>query len=140
MTKDIVLDNEFAEASYIPEYKIAHMVWKKSVIPSEEYRNALIKLLDYCENKKAVSYVSDGRLSGPVEPQDRKWFQEYAIVRAEKIGLKHSAVIIKNDPFRKFYMNGIMKVATLVASYNIKIFTNYDEAIKWVIDYNDYND
>lgn len=140
MSRIIVYSSDYAEATYIEEYKMALMVWKRLVIPSEEYRKALTFLLDYGDNVKIVSYLSDGRNSGPVDPSDRKWFQDIAIPRAEKLGLKHSAVIIKNDPFRKFYLNSIIKVVNLTASYNMKVFTDFDEGFKWLLSYEDYKD
>lgn len=140
MSRINIYSSEYADATFIEEYKMAHMTWKRLVIPSEEYRRAFTMLLDFGDSKRIVSFLSDGRNTGPVDPSDRKWFQDVAIPRAEKLGLKHSAVIIKNDPFRKFYLNSIIKVVNLTSSYNIKVFTDYDEGFKWLISYGDYND
>lgn len=136
----MVYTSEYADAEYIVTYKMAHMTWKRIVIPSEEYRKALVELLKYGEDHKVVSYLSDGRKTGPVHPDDRKWFQDFAIPYAQRVGLKHAAVVISNDPFRKFYMNAILKVVNIKATYDMKIFTDYDEAFNWLINFHDYID
>ena len=139
MEKTIVLDNEFVETSYIPKYKLAQVLWKKFLaIPSEKYREAFISILDYTENVPVVNYLADSTLAGVIDPKDRKWFQNYGIARAEKNGLKHAAIVIKKDPFKKYYMNAILKFATMNASYDMKIFYTYKEAFNRLISFNDF--
>ncbi len=138
MKKKIILDNEYAESSYISEYKIAQVIWKKVHIPSEHYRNAITILLEYSKTEPVISYLSDGTLSGAVNPDDRKWFQSDVVPLAEKLGLKHTAVIIKNDPFKKYYMNAILKIVNRNVTYDMKIFYNYNEALDWILKFDDY--
>ena len=139
MEKIIVLDNEFVETSYVSKYKLAMVVWKKFLaIPSEKYKEAFISILDYTENVPVVNYLADSALAGVINPEDRKWFQNYGISRAEKNGLKHAAIVIKKDPFKKYYMNTILKFATMKASYDMKIFYDSDEALNWLLAFNDF--
>lgn len=138
MEKTILIDNAFVETSYIEEYKLAHIIWKAITTPSEKYREALTSLIDYSETHQTINFLSDGTDSGVITPDDRKWFQEYAVPKAAKNGLKHAAVVIKPDPFKKYYMNAILKVVNRKATYNMKIFNKYEDAINWLIGYNDY--
>jgi len=139
MNKEIIFDNEFVETSYVAEYKLAQIIWKKFVvIPSDKYKEAFLSILDHTESVPVVNYIGDTTLAGIIDPDDRKWFQSYALERAEKNGLKHAAVVIKKDPFKKHYMNTILKIATLKTSYDLKMFYSYDDAIKWLIKHNDF--
>lgn len=138
MNKIIHIDNKYVEAAYIVDYKMAHVIWKNKIISSETYRNAITAMLEYGVENETVNFLSDGTLGGPNSPSDRKWFQEYAVPFAEKHGLKHAAVIIANDPFKKYYMNAILRVVNRNASYNMKIFNSYEVALKWLIDHNDH--
>jgi len=138
MNKIIVIENEFVEACYIVDYKLAHIAWKQKLIPSEMYRTAFTKLLDYTENVDVVNFLSDGRISGPTDPEDRKWFQEYAMPRGQKNGLKRAAVVIKLDPFKKYYINTIIKWGHKKVTFETQIFNDYDKAIAWLLSFNDY--
>ncbi|MBN2662982.1 MAG: hypothetical protein JXR68_04980 [Bacteroidales bacterium] len=139
MEKVIVLENEFVETSYVAQYKLAQVIWKKFLaIPSEKYREAFLSILDYTENVPVINYLADTTLAGVINPDDRKWFQNYGIVRAEKNGLKHAAIVIKKDPFKKYYMNTILKIVMVKASYDMKIFYSYEEALNRLLSFNDF--
>lgn len=137
MDKIILLENDYVEASFISEYKMAHIIWKSLHTPSKFYREAIMSLLDYGSENKTVSFLSDARLSGATDPEDRKWFQNLIPLATEK-GLNQVAVVIKKDPFKKYYMNSILKVVNRNAKYNMKIFYDYDEAFNWLISFNDF--
>lgn len=139
MNKEVVLENEFVEVSFVHDYKMALIKWKSFIsIPSEKYREAFISILDFTENIRVINYLADTTLAGVIDPEDRKWFQSYGIDRADKNGLKHAAIVMKKDPFKKYYMNAILKFATMRSSYDMKIFNKYEDALNWLIGYNDY--
>ncbi|MBN2662980.1 MAG: hypothetical protein JXR68_04970 [Bacteroidales bacterium] len=139
MEKIIVLDNEYSEASYSVDIKLAMVKWKDiKTIPSEKYREAFSQLLTYTENVIVINFISDARLAGVVSPADRKWFQEFAVPWAAKNGLKHAAIVVKRDPFKKYYMNAILRFVNRHADYDVKLFYDYDEALKWLLSFNDY--
>lgn len=138
MEKLILLDNEYAECSFINEYKLAHLKWKSTNISSTKYREAFEVLLEYTENTEVVNFISDGRLSGAINPDDRKWFQSEVLKRADKNGLKRGAIVIKADPFKKYYINQIVKWSSRNFNMTMKVFINYDEALNWLLSFNDY--
>ncbi len=138
MDKKILLDNQYAESSYIEEYKLAHLRWKTKNIPSDIYKEAFTVLLDYSEIHGVVNFIADGRLSGAVSPANRKWFQNVAMSRADEVGLKRGAIVIKAEPFRKYYINQITKWASRKNNYVLKVFTDYEKAIQWLISFEDY--
>lgn len=139
MDKKVVFESKYGIATYTEELKLSSIQWKNvKTIPSSNYKELFDVLLTYSEERGVISYMSDSREGGVVSPEDRKWFQDVAVPRAAKAGLKHAAIVIKKDPFKKYYMNAILKVVTKKAPYNMKIFYNYDEAIDWIKSFNDY--
>ncbi len=126
--KEILRENEFSEVSYTKELDLIEVVWKSKIVTSEEYRatwNATLGI-------KFISFISDGREQGLVTPCDRKWFQEIIVKEAVKQGLTTAAVVITNNPFKKYYMNMIFKVVK-VSGVEMKIFIDYDKAREWLI-------
>ncbi|MBN2662981.1 MAG: hypothetical protein JXR68_04975 [Bacteroidales bacterium] len=135
MKRETLINDEYFETSFFVEYKLTQVVWKQIHTPSKKYRLAIQSLLDFADTNEVVSFLSDARLSGATDPDDRKWFQELIPSATEK-GLKYVAVVIKQDPFKKYYMNSILKVVNRKAPYEMKIFYNYEEAFSWLINYN----
>ena len=135
MKKDIVLENEYVEVSYISEFELAHLVWKQNNIPSQNYRGAYLELLEYTKEVNGSIFLSDGRLQGVISPEDRKWFLNYAVKRAIANGLKRAVVITKKDPFKKYYMNTIMKFILRKTDLEMKVFYDYDQGLKWLKSY-----
>lgn len=134
MEKKIIFENIYLEASYIKEFKLAQIIWKPSAtVPSESYRNGINKLLNHSEEEEIVYFLSDGRKNGVITTEDRKWFQDFAVSEAAKKGLKGASVVIKPNPFKKYYMNAILKVVNKDAPYQMKIFYEYDDALNWLI-------
>ncbi len=135
MEKEILLNNKFVESSYIEKYKMAHLIWKKKYIPTDKYKEAFIVLLEYAQNNRVISFLSDGRLSGAVSTKNRKWFQNVAMNEADKVGLERVAMVIKAEPFRKYYINQIIKWGNKKNNYKLKAFTDYDKAFNWLINF-----
>lgn len=127
-----IFENEFARGCYYPEIKAAEIKWKKSIVPSEKYRESFNKIIEFTENHPFVSYISDAVLQGVISPDDRKWFQNEVVPRAVKQGLKYGAVVIKKDPFKKYYMNAILRFLNRKSSITMKIFYDYDKTIEWL--------
>ena len=132
MESDLIFENEFAKGSYYKELKLAEILWKKTLVPSEEYRKAFDSIIKFTENVDFVNYLSDGRKQGVVSPDDRKWFQNVIVPKAMKLGLKYGAVVIKKDPFKKYYMNANLRWLNRKSKITMRIFYDYDEAINWI--------
>ncbi len=134
MEKEIVLDNKYAEVAYFPNEKLGQVTWKKFItISSEDYRKPFLTLLEYTSDKDFFYFISDSRNGGVARPEDRKWFQSHIVPEAAKQGLKNAAIIIPKDPFKKYYMNAILKFINRNAPYNVKIFYDTDSALKFLL-------
>lgn len=131
MEKVSVYENEFAEISYFPELKLSQVVWR-GVVNSEEYRNVFTKAIEYTETHDFVNFLSDATIQGVISPSDRKWFQDVIVTKAIKQGLRFGAVVIKREPFKKYYMNAILRILNRKTKINMKIFYDYDDALAWI--------
>ena len=138
MEKVVIQDNEFVETSFVLEYKLAHVMWKKKNITSQIYRDAWTKILDYSEKMELKNFLSDGRLQGVISTKDRKWFMDVAVKRAVENGLIRAVVINKKDPFRKYYLNTILKYITRKSPVEMKIFFDYDEGLEWLLSFKEH--
>lgn len=133
--KEVIMDNEYAEAIYNSAKKLAQVTWKETrIVPSEEYKKIFWAVLDFVEDKDFHYFISDSRKEGIESPDDRKWFQNTIVPEAAKKGLKKGAIIIKKDPFKKYYMNAILSFINRNAPYSVKIFYDYDECMKFILD------
>lgn len=127
-----IFENEYARGCYYEQIKAAEIKWLKTAIPSDVYKDAFKKAIEFTENRPFVNYISDAVLQGVISPDDRKWFQDVIVPQAVKQGLKHGAVIIKRDAFKKYYMNAILKFLNRKSPIEMKIFYEYDKAIEWL--------
>lgn len=59
------------------------------------------------------------------------------MTEAIKLGLVRGAVVVSGNPFKKYYMNMILKAGNM---YKIKIvvFSNMEKAQKWLVSFGDY--
>ena len=134
--KKILLDEKYAEVSYNLESKLVLVIWKDNNFTSEEYKKTFNIGLDFVsKNKKQfLFFISDTTKQAIVSPEDRKWFQENAVPRAIDAGLQRAAVVVPKNPFKRYYMNLILKV---VNKFNIplKLFSDLDSALKWCLSF-----
>ena len=137
--KKILLDENYAEVSYLPEYKLVQVIWKDKKFNTEEYQQTFNVGLDYVaqNNKPFVLFISDTTKQAIVSPEDRKWFQKSAISRAVDAGLKRAAVVVSKNPFKRYYMNLILKVINKF-KIPLKLFSDYDSALKWCLSFDEY--
>ena len=91
-----------------------------------------MKLLDLQKHKEITRYVSDIRKQSIISPSDRKWFETVALPLAIKQGLKVGAVVFDGNAFKKYYINVLLK-ATNKYHLPMKVFTELDDAIKWLL-------
>ena len=137
--KKILKNTDYVEVAYIQKYKLVQIIWKSKIFTFEDYKDTYTKAMDFSENNKSfvINLLSDIREQGIVSPNDRNWFQDVAVPRAREVNLKRTAVIIPNNPFKKYYMNILIK-ATNKFKIPLKLFSDYDSALNWCISFKDY--
>jgi hypothetical protein len=137
MNEIIIINETFVEVKCIPELKLIQIVWK-GTFTYDQYKDAFIKSLDY---QKAAgipisNFLSDIRKQGVVNPDSRKWFEDNALPRAVKQGLKRAAVVFDGNVFKKYYLNIILQ-ATNKFKLPFKFFSTNEEAIEWLKSFDD---
>ena len=127
--KKILLDSDYAEASYDEELKLGKVVWKRKTT-TEEYQYAFMVLLDHAKDNPSENFMSDIRNQSIVSPENRKWFETEMVPKAIDAGLKRVAIIFDGNVFKKYYINMIIKV-TNKFGVPLKMFSTEEEAIEW---------
>lgn len=127
------LTDENVDVLYDSEQKLIVVDWKVVNIPSEKYRNVYTYLLTEYEIGDILYLLVDTTKCGLVSPEDRAWFQEYAVTKAAENGLLKAAIVIKNNPFKKYYANAILKAVTRKTTFEMKVFTDLEKANVWIL-------
>jgi hypothetical protein len=133
----IILEENYVRVVYVPKYKLVKVVWNGTVT-SEQYQRAFTMALDFQEKGVAQvhNFLSDIRNQGIVNPENRKWFETYAIPRAIKQGLKRGAVIFDGNIFKKYYLNLILQ-STNHYKLPFKFFSQEEDALNWFSSFGD---
>lgn len=127
----VVLETDYALVIFEEQDKLGIIQWKAKCT-SEEYQHAFNALLDVQKTKALTRYISDIRKQSIISPTDRKWFENEALPRAIRQGLKAAAVVSDGNAFKKYYINVILK-ATNRFGLPIKMFGDLDEAKVWLM-------
>jgi len=131
MDEIVVFNENFARITYHPSHKMIKVVWN-GAFSKEQYQSALEIALEY-QKKEGVSienYLSNIVSQGIVNPESRKWFEQVAIPRATKQGLRRAAVVFDGNIFKKYYLNLILQ-ASNAYKLPLKFFNSEIDAIKW---------
>lgn len=107
--KGILLNTNYAEVYVETDIRLGVIIWKSNC-NEDEYKKAFLTLLDFHKKENLPYYLSDIQNQGIVNPQNRKWFENYALPMAAQNGLKKAAVITNSHPFKRYYINMLLKV------------------------------
>ncbi len=137
MDKIIIQDEPFAVVKYSPEYKMVHVVWNGNVT-DDQYRKTFTKALDFQEQSglPAYNFLSDIRNQGLINPENRKWFENNAVPRAVKQGLRRGAVVFDGSVFKKYYLNLILQSLNRF-KIPFKFFRSPKDAFEWFSSFDD---
>ena len=127
----MILDETFASVTFDEKLLLARVTWKDAPMTFENYKAAFTAALDFQVNNTVINYMSDIRKQKIVSPQFRKWFQEEAVPRAVKQGLKRGVVVFNGNVFKKYYLNNIMNT-TKRFGLPFKFFNTEEKAFKWI--------
>jgi hypothetical protein len=130
MPKNQIMDNEFATLWYDTEKKIIHHQIKKW-IKGDELKKLFNKGYDVLKQNNAQKWLSDDRNNSVLGPEDEKWAREDWFVRMLQAGWKYWAVVLPEKTV------GQMNIKRFSDDYakagvNAKLFSNPDEALKWL--------
>lgn len=102
-----IFENDLVKTAYHADLKLISFTWKDKSFTFEEYKEPFEVSLDFHRDKDVLVYnfLSDLRNQKVVPPHFRKWFQDVAIQRAIKQGLKRAGVVMSGNVFKKYYIN-----------------------------------
>jgi len=126
-----VFNETFARITFDSKNKMIKVVWN-GTFSKEQYQQAIDSALNF-QSKHHLpieNYLSNILNQGIVNPESRKWFEQVAMPRAIKQGLKKAAVVFDGNVFKKYYLNLILQASN---SYKLplKFFSTDEDAIKW---------
>jgi len=131
MEELVVFSENFVRITYHHDQKLIKVVWD-GTFSKEQYQYAIESALDYQlkQSFPVENYLSNILNQGIVNPESRKWFEQVAMPRAIKQGLKRAAVVFDGNVFKKYYLNLILQ-ASNAFKLPLKFFNSEEEAIKW---------
>ncbi len=129
---EILLDEYYAISYYFIDTKFAYIYWRRP--PSfVQYKNAFECFFTLPEEQKIDYFVSNIVNQGITSLEKSNWYREVALPNGIKKGLKKAAVIMDDNPFRKFYISIAIKL-TKSAGLPFKSFSDLQTAVDWLND------
>lgn len=131
MEEVVILSESYVRITYHLDLKMVMLVWN-GTFSMEQYQSALEFALDYQQKESLVidNFLSNIMKQGVVNPSNRKWFEQVALPRAVKQGIKRAAVVFDGNIFKKYYLNLILQTSK-VYKLPLKFFSSENEAINW---------
>jgi len=128
----VLADNKFVKITLNKELFLVSVTWKAYAISLEDYQYAFSVALDFQESQEfpIYNFVSDLREQNVVPPHFRLWFQEIAIPRAVRQGLRRAAVVTDAGVFKRYYLNHVMNT-TKKFGLPLKLFKAPESAYNW---------
>jgi len=130
MPKNQIMDSEFASLWYDTEKKIVHHQIKKW-IKGDDLKKLFNKGYDVLKQNNAQKWLSDDRNNSVLSPEDEKWAREDWFVRMIQAGWKYWAVVLPEKTVGQMNMKRFSDDYAK-AGVNAKLFSNPDEALKWL--------
>ncbi len=136
MEKIFIFKDEIVETTYFPEIFLVENKWLKKVAFQQDlYRSTFMRVIDFAKENRVDFFLSDIRNQGVVPTSEKNWFKDVILPLAVEVGIKYGAVITTGNVFKTYYMNTIIKVGN-VFDLPIKLFTDRDKAVAWLVNHN----
>lgn len=119
---------KFATTYYNPELKIAGVKWHGS-FTQDEYIDLFNQLFEDVKGKKVIGFYSDLREQGVVPVAARKYFEKEFAPRGKEIGIDKTGVVTDASPFKKYYLNTIIKMT----NRPVKLCSKPEDALEFIL-------
>ena len=124
----LIYDTSNVEISYDPNKQQVIQTWNEFV-PSEIFREAIDKTVEFVANNSVSSIISDTLKQRAVKLEDSDYAASVVPILFES-GLKAMAFVIPENIFTKMALKKFADVEK--PNNDVQYFTNMDEAIEWV--------
>ncbi len=130
--EQVIAEFKYAKLYYNAEMKLAKIVWNGTP-DTLEYKMPFKTLLKHAETHPIDNFLSDITHQGIISIENRKWFENQVVPEAKAAGLKRSAIVTSDNPFKRHYISMVLLV---VNTFNmpVKVFSNHAQAEKWLHD------
>lgn len=125
---NILQQYKFATTYYNDEMKIAGVKWHGS-FTKDEYIELFNQLFEDVSGKKVIGFYSDIRNQGVVPVAARKHFEKEFSPKGKEIGIDKTGVVTDASPFKKYYLNTIIKVT----NRPVKLCSKPEDALEFIL-------
>ena len=130
MSKETIIDNEYASLWFHQDKKIVHHQFHQFV-HGQYFRDVLTKGADVFEQYSAEKWLSDDRGNGALSPEDAQWGQDVWEQRVLQAGWKYWAIVMPEK------IVGQMNMRQWAKRYSdqgvtVELFSDPDEALAWL--------
>jgi hypothetical protein len=130
MTKNTIVDTEYATLWYYPENKIVHHKFHKYIY-GEEFRQILEKGLEIFKQHHAQKWLSDDRNNSALTPEDSEWGINNWSPRVVGAGWKYWAIVMPDKVVGQMNMQRFIEIYAK-QGVTVQIFDDPDEALTWL--------
>ncbi|HUN07195.1 MAG TPA: STAS/SEC14 domain-containing protein [Aggregatilineales bacterium] len=130
MSRQTLLDTDYATLWYYPESKIIRHIYHK-FIHGQHFRDVLEKGLETMKEHGANKWLSDDRKNSALPTEDLVWSTTDWSVRCMQAGWKHWAIIMPDKTAGQLTMNRILK-QYIETGFNVQVFDDPEEAMQWL--------
>lgn len=130
---ETLLQEEFAVISHHADKQLVALHFVKDVDFSD-YKFTLNKLLSKITETKATRLLVDQRYADKISMQERAWLISQWFPSLQKeVGLQFKmGVVSSNSLFSKMGNEYLVNALNSKSNFEVKIFENMNEAIRWV--------
>jgi hypothetical protein len=130
MDKEVVLDNEHITIWYHRDKKIVHHQFHKFTY-GKDLQEGLSQGAAILEKNGARKWLSDDRKNTVIGKEDMEWTATVWRPRVIKAGWKYWALVLPEKTIGQMVMKRIIKEYA-DTGVTVKLFTDPDEAMKWL--------
>jgi hypothetical protein len=130
LTDKIYADEPWVSVRWEEEHQSVHTEWK-AFANSQEFRSALMKVLEAIRENHAVRYVSDTRKVKVIVREDQQWADETWFPLVAAAGLKRFAGVTAEAGLGKLTVEEIFDSVHL-KGLEVRKFSSVAPARKWL--------
>ena len=130
MSRETIIDTDYATLWYHPESKIVHHKWKRFIY-GEEFHNVLNKGVEIFKEHGATKWLSDDRENSAIPTEDVDWAKNDWFPRVFAAGWKYWALVMPEKVVGQLNMKRFVEPYSEMG-LTVQVFKDPEEAQKWL--------
>jgi hypothetical protein len=123
-----IVSEKYVTAYYSRDLKVVGIIWD-GVFTKDEYIGLFERLLNHASGNPVIGVYTDIRKQGVVPIDARKHFEQVISPESTRLGIDKTGVVSDASPFKKYYLNTIIKVTGKPA----KICSDEQDALDYIL-------